>query len=222
MKKTFLKLTSALTAFCLIFGTVASAAAVQSGGTETDYNYYWCQDFNDLPEGTQKSGGFARWWGGTVGRYTVNEETSDYAIKFTSSGNGVMPIDEMNGAVTQKMPQFDFSKGSMVLSYDFMVLTDGNFYFAIRSSAEGTTNPNAGDNDLFHGVRFKDGTVYGYDYNLVGANTKVDEVAGTKSDPNSAMVSTGKTYDLNKKYQIQISISYNDSNGIMNKVSIQP
>ena len=34
MKKTFLKLTSALTAFCLIFGTVASAAAVQSGGTE--------------------------------------------------------------------------------------------------------------------------------------------------------------------------------------------
>lgn len=215
MKKTFLKLTSALTAFCLIFGTVASAAAVQSGGTETDYNYYWCQDFNDLPEGTQKSGGFARWWGGTVGRYTVNEETSDYAIKFTSSGNGVMPIDEMNGAVTQKMPQFDFSKGSMVLSYDFMVLTDGNFYFAIRSSAEGTTNPNAGDNDLFHGVRFKDGTVYGYDYNLVGANTKVDEVAGTKSDPNSAMVSTGKTYDLNKKYQIQISISYNDSNGIM-------
>ena len=37
MKKTFLKLTSALTAFCLIFGTVASAAAVQSGGTETDY-----------------------------------------------------------------------------------------------------------------------------------------------------------------------------------------
>ena len=29
------------------------------------------------------------------------------------------------------------------------------------------------------------------------------------------MVSTGKTYDLNKKYQIQISISYNDSNGIM-------
>lgn len=141
MKKTFLKLTSALTAFCLIFGTVASAAAVQSGGTETDYNYYWCQDFNDLPEGTQKSGGFARWWGGTVGRYTVNEETSDYAIKFTSSGNGVMPIDEMNGAVTQKMPQFDFSKGSMVLSYDFMVLTDGNFYFAIRSSAEGTTNP---------------------------------------------------------------------------------
>lgn len=71
MKKTFLKLTSALTAFCLIFGTVASAAAVQSGGTETDYNYYWCQDFNDLPVGTQKSGGFARWWGGTVGRYTV-------------------------------------------------------------------------------------------------------------------------------------------------------
>ena len=116
MKKTFLKLTSALTDFCLIFGTVASAAAVQSGGTETDYNYYWCQDFNDLPVGTQKSGGFARWWGGTVGRYTVNEETSDYAIKFTSSGNGVMPIDEMNGAVTQKMPQFDFSKGSMVLS----------------------------------------------------------------------------------------------------------
>ena len=54
MKKTFLKLTSALTAFCLIFGTVASATAVQSGGTETDYNYYWCQDFNDLPEGTQK------------------------------------------------------------------------------------------------------------------------------------------------------------------------
>lgn len=50
MKKTFLKLTSALTAFCLIFGTVASATAVQSGGTETDYNYYWCQDFNDLPE----------------------------------------------------------------------------------------------------------------------------------------------------------------------------
>ena len=45
-----------------------------------------------------------------------------------------MPIDEMNGAVTQKMPQLDFSKGSMVLSYDFMVLTDGNFYFAIRSS----------------------------------------------------------------------------------------
>ena len=37
-------------------------------------------------------------------------------------------------------------------------MTDGNFYFAIRSSAEGTTNPNAGDNDLFHGVRFKDGT----------------------------------------------------------------
>lgn len=30
MKKTFLKLTSALTAFCLIFGTVASAAAVKA------------------------------------------------------------------------------------------------------------------------------------------------------------------------------------------------
>ena len=67
MKKTFLKLTSALTAFCLIFGTVASAAAVQSGGTETDYNYYWCQDFNDLPEGTAEVRRFCKMVGRNSG-----------------------------------------------------------------------------------------------------------------------------------------------------------
>lgn len=215
MKKTFLKLASALTAVSIILGSTALAAPVTSGGDGTEHSYYWCQNFNDLPDGNQTSGGFARWWGGTVSRHTVNGDSSDYAIKFTSSGNGVMPVDEQNGEVTQEKPRFDFSKGPMVLSYDFTVLTDGNFYFAIRSSAEGTTNPNAGDNDLFHSVRFENGTVYGYDYNNVTANTKVDGVAGTTSDPNAAKVSTGKNYELNKKYQIQVSLSYDDRDGIM-------
>ena len=66
MKKTFLKLTSALTAFCLIFGTVASATAVQSGGIETDYNYYWCQDFNDLPEARSSAGACPYWASATA------------------------------------------------------------------------------------------------------------------------------------------------------------
>ena len=138
MKKVYCKIVSALTAFAWYPVRRLLPHPSTSGGSGTDYGYYWCQNFNDLPE--DMSTNPVRKVNASLARASVAE--SDYALDVTAAGtNGFAIIDSTYGIVDKPLPKFDFSKGAMVLSFD---LTMNNltspFYLQLQSSGDASTD----------------------------------------------------------------------------------
>lgn len=205
MKKTYCKIASALTASCLIFGTVSLAAPVTSGGSDTEYSYYWCQDFNDLPDNSITA---ARTSNAAMERYEVAE--GNYALKITGthkSSPGLVLIDNFpSGNVDTPLPRFDFSKGSMILSYDVIIPsgTDVNkttSYLNIRSNGlPSSTSP--GTVDLLRLARFENGRLRGFEKSDGGVIQKSDDLGGA--------ISAQTTYTAGNTYKIQTAFIYDE------------
>lgn len=205
MKKTFYKIVSALTVFCLIFGTVSLAAPVTSGGEGTDYSYYWCQDFNDLPETGITA---ARTSNASLERYEVAD--GNYALKIAgthASASGLVIIDNFpTGNVDTPLPEFDFSKGPMILSYDVIIPSgaDANkttSYLSIRSNGlPSDTSP--GTLDLLRLARFENGRLRGFEKSDGSVIQKADDLGGA--------ITTQTTYGAGNTYNIQTVFVYDE------------
>lgn len=198
MKKIYCKIVSALTAFCMVSGAAALAAPVTSGGSGTDYGYYWCQNFNDLPE--DMSTNPVRKSNASLERASVAE--GDYALDVTATGSNGFAIIDSNSAVDRPLPKFDFSKGAMVLSFD---LTMNNltspFYLQLRSSGDANT-------DMLGIMRVQNsGRICGF---AKKADSEYVSKAGDlefKASNNIAKIGT--------KYSVQTALVYDKENEIL-------
>ena len=208
MKKTFIKITSALTACCMLFGSAALAAPVTSGGDGTEYGYYWRQDFNDLPEDASSTTAVRR-SGISTARYTVKD--NDYALKLVGTGGTPIALidGDAAGNVDKPLPKFDFSKGAVILSYDVIIPSDvtsnPTTYLSLRSDAL-TNQYQGGNDDLLRLARFENGNIKGYE-KASGVTAEYCRTAADLTAVNSAV-----TYAAGTTHTIQAALIYDEEN----------